>query len=305
MLARAGLAPDALSGGKRVSLKRVLALIGIIDGQARPGWHIHPALDLEAAHHGPLGVAVVTAPTVATALETLTRFEVVRAPFVRIQPDGDNQRWRARMLATTEPTGPWTVLMEINLLALAGLIRRLLHPGADQLRLHLPQGYRPWETALLQALPGQIDVTDEEYRLSLPAGLLGQPCRLADSRLHVDAVARCQAIMAERFDCSPLEAELRRRILASIFCPPDQATLAHALGMSARTLHRRLKARGRSYRDIVGEVRASVARHRLCHTQTPISRIAEELGYQEPANFGRACRRWFGCSPGTLRHAGR
>lgn len=304
LLAQAGIEPEALAGGRRVPLIQVLKLIEGIDRQARPGWHIRPALDMEAAHHGPLGVAVISAPTVADALDTLSRFEAVRAPFVHLQPWSAGSQWRARILAATAAEGPWPVLMEINLLALAGLIRRLLGPAASRLRLQLPGGYRSWQTQLLDALPGQVMIKGADYGLALPSELLPHPCRLADPRLHHDALARCHALMAERFDCTPLEAEIRRRLLIDIGAPPSQAEMARALGLSSRSLHRRLASHGRSYRRLVGEARAAVAAHRLRHTGAAVARIAEDLGYQDTANFGRACRRWFGCSPGKLRRGG-
>jgi AraC-like DNA-binding protein len=301
LMAEVGIGHDALSEGQRVPLNKVLELIEGIDRWARPGWHIKPALDMEAAHHGPLGVAIISAPSVARALDTLIRFEAVRAPFVHLQPvpaDGD---WSVRIIATVAAEGPWQVLMEVNLLALAGLIRRLLGRQALRLRLNLPQGYRPWEKLLLDALPGQVQLFGKDYGLTLPGQLLAQPCRLADRRLHEDALSRCETLMNERFDCSPLEAEIRRRLLAEIADPPDQLGMARALGLSSRGLHRRLSTRGRGYRQLVGEVRATVAAHRLRHTRDPITEIAADLGYQDVANFGRACRRWFGRSPGRLR----
>lgn len=301
LLAEANMAPEALSGSRRVALSRVLELIEAIDRQARPGWHIRPALDMEAAHHGPLGVAVISAPTVADALDTLTRFEVVRAPFVHLQSMSADKTWRVRIISTTATDGPWPVLMEINLLALAGLIRRLLGAGANRLRLRMPRCYRPWKRQLLEVLPRQIEIAGADYCLAVPGEMLQQACPLADARLHEDAVSRCQSLMAERFDCGPLEAEIRRRLLADIAHPPRQVDMARALGLSSRSLHRRLGERGRSYRRLLGEVRAGVAAYRLRYSRDPVSSIASDLGYQDTANFGRACRRWFGCSPGRLR----
>jgi len=32
-----------------------------------------------------------------------------------------------------------------------------------------------------------------------------------------------------------------------------------------------------------------------------VAEVSESLGYEDPANFGRACRRWFGMAPGRYR----
>ncbi len=305
LLARSGLADQSPSSDRSVALKPLLLLIELIDRETRPGWHIEPSLAMEAAHHGPLGVAVVSAASVADALRTLTELQAVRAAFVHISADTTDSGWQARMMPMSQPKGPWHVLMESNLLALACLIQRLLPPRTRAPLLTLPERYRPWQARLRDALPGQLRFDGHEYRLLVPQQLLALHCPLGDRRLHADAVGRCRAILAERSRYSPLEAEIRRRVMASLSAPPALDEMARQLGLSKRTLHRRLRARGRSYRDLLEGVRASAAASLLRDSAAPIATIAEQLGYQDTANFGRACRRWFGCAPGALRHRGR
>ena len=305
LLAESGLTNQPLGSDHSVGLQPLLCLIELIDREARPGWHIEPSLAMEAAHHGPLGVAVVSAASVADALRTLTEFQAVRAAFVHISADMTDAGWQARMMPMSQPKGPWHMLMEINLLALACLIQRLLPPRTRAPLLTMPDRYRPWQARFGNALTGQIRFDGQEYRLLVPQELLALHCPLGDRRLHADAVARCRAILAERSRYSPLEAEIRRRVMVSLSAPPTLDQMAQCLGLSKRTLHRRLQTTGRTYRGLLDEVRASVAANLLRESGAPIATIAEELGYQDTANFGRACRRWFGCAPGALRHRDR
>jgi AraC-like DNA-binding protein len=77
--------------------------------------------------------------------------------------------------------------------------------------------------------------------------------------------------------------------------------IAAELGLHPRTLHRRLKAEGKSFQEIKDEVRRDVALYHLQHTDMPLVRIAEKLGYAESSVFSRSCLRWFGASPRRLR----
>lgn len=300
-----GLPPGQLSSDHRVPLTTVMHLLEAIEQQAEPGWHIQPALDMEAAHHGPLGIAVVSAPTIARGLDILLRFHAVRAPFLDVQNVSSDHVWQVRLGGNRLPNGAWSTLMEIHLLALAGLVRRILGPRSQALLVSLPPGPRTRQQALQIALRETIDLSGQYYALTLPLDALTLPCALADSRMHEDAMATLRTLQLSSHQGGGLEREIRQRFLAQLSDPPSQAAMARSLGLSGRSLHRRLEACGLSYRAVLSDIKASVAFHRLRHTDEPISRIADDLGYQDTANFGRACRRWFGCAPGRVRNRDR
>ncbi|MEO8677083.1 MAG: helix-turn-helix domain-containing protein [Casimicrobiaceae bacterium] len=71
--------------------------------------------------------------------------------------------------------------------------------------------------------------------------------------------------------------------------------------MNRRTLARRLKASGQSFRDVRDQLSFEVARSLLGDSAAPIADIAGRLGYSETAAFTRAFRRWSGKSPTIWR----
>ncbi len=71
--------------------------------------------------------------------------------------------------------------------------------------------------------------------------------------------------------------------------------------MYTRSLRRRLKEEGSTYRIILNEIRFELARDYLANTRLPIDEIAVLLGYTEPGNFSHAFRRWSGQSPRNWR----
>jgi AraC-like DNA-binding protein len=77
--------------------------------------------------------------------------------------------------------------------------------------------------------------------------------------------------------------------------------LAEAVGVSVRTLQRRLSAAGTTFSRLVGEVRMRTALPLLEDPSNLLTEIAFDLGYSHPAHFTRAFRRWAGMTPSEYR----
>jgi AraC-like DNA-binding protein len=77
--------------------------------------------------------------------------------------------------------------------------------------------------------------------------------------------------------------------------------VAKKLGMSERTLARRLAEGGATFIEILQQLKASLAIRYLEEERLPISKIAWLLGFEEVSSFSHACRRWTGKSPWQLR----
>lgn len=84
---------------------------------------------------------------------------------------------------------------------------------------------------------------------------------------------------------------------------PDRSLIASQLGMSQRTLQRRLRDEGTSYQAVLDNTRHYMALELLRNTQIPLSRIAGQLGFAEPSAFYRAFKKWEGATPGQYRES--
>jgi len=91
-----------------------------------------------------------------------------------------------------------------------------------------------------------------------------------------------------------LEELMGQRIL-------DIEEVARHLDITPRTLQRRLKDEDTTYLALRDHVRHRHAQRYLCDPVMSIDRIAEVLGFSEPANFYRAFKGWSGVSPGEYR----
>jgi AraC-like DNA-binding protein len=100
----------------------------------------------------------------------------------------------------------------------------------------------------------------------------------------------------------PMHARVRGLVLQHLGdegCTNER--VAADLCLHPRTLHRRLKAEGKSFEGIKDEARRDVALRYLQHTDMSLTRIAERLGYAETSVLSRSCFRWFGVPPSRLR----
>ena len=77
--------------------------------------------------------------------------------------------------------------------------------------------------------------------------------------------------------------------------------IADAFGIQERTLHRRLKSAGTSFRHELDSVRQSLSIQLLNVSDLPVYDIATSLGYADSSGFIRAFRRWTGSSPASWR----
>lgn len=77
--------------------------------------------------------------------------------------------------------------------------------------------------------------------------------------------------------------------------------ISSALGMTPRTLQRRLAESGTSFRDLTEDVRKNLAGHYLKDTNLPLSEIAFLLGFSDLSSFSRSARAWYGIGPREYR----
>ena len=79
--------------------------------------------------------------------------------------------------------------------------------------------------------------------------------------------------------------------------------VAGALQVSERTLRRRLREDGSSFRDLCERMRLETAQHLLVEQGVTVAAAAARLGYSDARAFRRACKRWLGQVPGKMRRA--
>jgi AraC-like DNA-binding protein len=81
----------------------------------------------------------------------------------------------------------------------------------------------------------------------------------------------------------------------------DVSEVARRLGVSSRTLSRKLHKEGVAFAEIPDELRKALAKRYLDEHELQVSEIAWLLGYREVSSFTHAFKRWTGITPRQFR----
>lgn len=131
------------------------------------------------------------------------------------------------------------------------------------------------------------------------------PVVSADSYLNRLLTRYCEETLSSR----RLKASSWRLAVENTLAPllphgqGRMSEVAGRLGVSPRTLERRLAAEGASFVDVLDDLRCALAKRYLQEQSLPISEIAWLLGYADPSAFTHSFRRWTGKAPTQLRAA--
>jgi AraC-like DNA-binding protein len=82
---------------------------------------------------------------------------------------------------------------------------------------------------------------------------------------------------------------------------PGLSSVARQLGMSPRTLQRRLSEHNAIFNEMLDTMRFGAAKSHLAQGNIAATEIAYLLGFAEQSSFNRAFRRWAGQTPGEFR----
>lgn len=138
-------------------------------------------------------------------------------------------------------------------------------------------------------------------RIFLDGEFLDQPMKQADPQ-----TVRLLLEMSDR-QLEKAEAEtglvgaVKSLVIDRIASPPKLDDVARILGVSARSLRRKLALSDTSYQKLLDSVRLTMATRLIKETKAPIATIGYELGFSNASDFGRAFKKWSGQPPSSLR----
>lgn len=138
-------------------------------------------------------------------------------------------------------------------------------------------------------------------QIRFPAALLDLALPTAQPGA-VDVRQLTRSIVTKRRE-TPLVDRLSQMVLRDLnSCAIEQERFAREMGMSSRTLRRKLTEQGSSFQQVLDEcrMRQAVFEFRV-RPDLSIAQIALRLGYAEHSNFTRAFHRWSGVSPQAYR----
>jgi AraC-like DNA-binding protein len=163
---------------------------------------------------------------------------------------------------------------------------------------------RPKEASVLEAyFAGRVifGAGVDKIIFGKKAGQL--PVVRADPYLDEILLDYCeQALASRRTNSSSLRSRIENAIAPVL--PHGEAKfdeIAQKLGVSRRTLARRLKEEGLTFSEVLQKLRTDLIARYLSESNLSISQIAWLVGFRSVGAFSHSCKRWSGTSPKMLR----
>jgi AraC-like DNA-binding protein len=315
-MARRGFAPEQVLAGTGLRaqdlddypgyLLSLAALLRLIENMhtldPSPTLSFELGTQFRIGSHGFLGYAFQASPTLGEALALAHRFALTRTQLLdlRFTAEGD----RARLEVTDNGLlGHWFPQVIETLLGSFSIISVELFGAIpiEEVEIDLSFARQPHHEGLRALTGNRIRFGCATTAIRMPLAWLAWPLPKPDAQLAALAAARCNEELQNAERGQDLLARVRKLAQQHIADPKAQESVAAALNITPRTLHRRLEEHGLNFKGLIDDLRRRQATYRLRHEDAGIADIAHDLGYSDQANFVRAFKRWTGMTPKRFR----
>jgi len=262
-------------------------------------WRAGEVYDL--AMLGPVGDAILASKTLGGALKKFaTYFSLLQdSSEMTFVVDDQHATISYRIL---DPTiWPRSSDAEFTLGIVAKLIRRVVGQSWRHTDVVFEVDTPFWGHAISDYLETNCAYGGATNSIKIPVSWLSRPIQAPVPNSAVDSVLNSKLI--EQRQQTTTKDRTRYHIFKTIgVSDVDQTAIAKEMGMSRRTLRRRLERESLNFQTLVDTCRMEVATLELKRRPTAsLAEVAFLLGYTEHSSFTRAFSRWSGLSPQNYR----
>ena len=287
---RAGIPESVVESSGRIARARSDALWQAAAAQTDAALPLRVAERVGPRTYGHFTYLLAATPTVGESLRALCRhYASLLGDTTEHRLDGTSRRVRL----TIDPLGSRPACVNLfSVAVVASFVRR--HAGVVPTTAFVGDSLDGCQRGRAQDTFGcPVDTTSPTLGLEYASHDLGATLEGADAQLRDLLEEHAQW----RIDAS---TSMRARVEAEVdergVTPRLRAVeVAAALGLSVRTLRRRLAAESTSFQAILDDRLRDAALQQLRHCS--VDEAARTLGYADGSAFRRAHRRWFGTPP--------
>ncbi|VVT01004.1 helix-turn-helix domain-containing protein [Erythrobacter sp. EC-HK427] len=285
------LARPANSGS--VALGFLFDVVDRLNRRIGPAWPIDAAPVWRTAMHGSLDVATRSSATIGDAIDILVRYGRVRAPFFTIRQIMRPQSRTLIFMPVCDMEKPvFQALGEAVVLSGMGMLDQVSEGQIDGIGILVPWQAPDHAGILNDRLGGVISFGAPQIELRIPASLCPMPIPFFDPDLLAAARHELDHALGALSGVDLIVEDVKRLLAASGTARTSEEAIARQLGLSRRTLVRRLGAHGTTFRRLLdGHLIQKAAQLSATRALTRDA-LADQLGYADPTSLSRAMRRW-------------
>jgi len=308
LLAGTGLDAAALADpNRRITVRQALQYVhNTLELAEEPDWYLGWAGTLADHFHGPISIALMSAPTLGDGIDAFLRFFPSRIPYMHMQGRHDDGRFLAELCPLIDLGKAKALLIETPLLILQQHLTTVYDIDFDQAALELDYPAALPAGRYTRYFSCPVGFERPCNALIIPAAWRALPNLGYSESTWNHAIRQCEDTMSSSRERETLGA-IRACLCRSFECRerqrplPTLETVAANLHLAPRTLIRRLRSLGTTYLAITDEFLRARSEELLANDRITIKEVAAALGFDNAANFGKTFKRWYGVSPGRYR----
>ena len=266
--------------------------------------------EISIRSYGTFGFALMTCATQRDAIFLLERYGKIFSapPWQVLEQDND---LILRMNCDGLSAKQLQMMTELSFSQLASISKILRGPvntngmpgknPMEKIEIEFAHPEPPHAGLYIDIFPAKIAFNRDYNQIHVPAQFLDMPIKTADPCEYIVFKQQCAALLSSLDSAEKITAAVRVLLIQSAGSFLKIGEVANQLGISERTLRRRLKAEATNFCRTLDEIRNLLACEYLVQTDLTVAEVAYLLGYEETANFRRAFKRWNGSSPSQYR----
>lgn len=299
-----GLDPSVLDDpDNRIAFAQLVSLYEAAAALTRDdafGLHLGENIDLRV--FDVLGYVALNSPTIGEALERVARYHSIWQDGALLLLDVTGATARITYSYLDPSISQFRQDSELTLAAVAALGRLVTNSDWSPLAVQFAHAQPAVASEHARIFRAPVTFSAESCQLILDASTLALPIAKADPGLSAVLDRHAEELLAKH----PRPASVIDRVRSLIGDElnggdPSLERIAHRLGLSARTLQRRLREHGTSHHELLDQLRKDLAMKYLRLPEMAVCEIAYLLGFSESSALHRAFKRWTGMTPNEFR----
>ncbi len=305
-LARIGAAIE--EHPEQMELGEFVGLLESIGRHCRPSaisWHVGMSVELPMGSE--LGRAILGCKSLGTALHWLCQYFPLLQDSALLSLDVDED-WTTLCYKILDPT-IWP--RHEDAMFTLGIYARILKAAApdawSQVLVTVEAEQEQVNADLESIVQTNVVYGGQANSLRFPTSIINAPLNIAAEPVEPETIKALAQELASKTRNAPIADRTRQMIYREMIeGSVNQEHIARELGVSSRTLRRRLSEEGHSFQGLLDECRMEFAALEFrIRRKLSLSDMALRLGYSEHSTFSRAFARWAGMAPQEYRrHVG-
>jgi AraC-like DNA-binding protein len=300
----ADLTPDVLADpDHRIPFSTVVLLYekaAMLTGDAAFGLHVGENVDPKA--FDVLGYSVINSPTVGAALDRMVRYNSLWTNGSAFAVEISNPNTRIVYAYQDESIAEHRHDAEMTFAAIVTLGRTVTDSDWFPLSVAFEHEQPPDITEHSRIFRCPVTFGARANEFIFDSAALALPLVKADPDLCAVLDRHAKELLAQ-YPREDTLVDRIRKVIRDELSGGDASLdrLAAKLGMSGRTLQRKLREHGTSHQELLDELRRDLAKRYLREPEMAICEVAYLLGFSESSALHRAFKRWTGMTPSEFR----